>query len=102
MLENKQKFHIYTTVLRFLAFKITRNLQRIYLDIDVNTNELLLTAYYLEQPSELELELLDDIETNSDAHIPDYSVTSVIRLTKDMVADERHEYTIFAMFDEKL
>ena len=70
MTEEQKKFDLYLIVLRFLVFKITNNLNRIYLEIDLKKNKMLLTAFYFAPPSELELELLDDIVTNSNAHIP--------------------------------
>lgn len=98
----EKKFGYYLTVLRFLNFKITENLRRIYLDFDLNENKMLLTIFYRTYPSELELELLDDIETNSKAHIPDFFIESNIKLFQEIDNDEykKHEFTVFAFYYE--
>jgi hypothetical protein len=58
-----------------------------------------LTAFYQDNPSELELELFDDIATNSKAHIPDYSVDKKYKLIKDLAAYEKHDFIVFAFND---
>ena len=99
MTADQQKFGLYLTVLRFLAYKVTNNLQQIYLDIDLPAHKMLLTAYYLNDPSELELELLDDLETDSNAHIPDMFVEkSVVKLVENYKEGEKHDFTVFAVF----
>jgi hypothetical protein len=96
----EKKFEIYLIVLRFLPFKITKNLQKIYVDISLVSGTVLLTAYYKDQPSELDIELLDDIETNSSAHIPDLSVDSIIKLVSEYKKNEFHDFTAFAVYEE--
>lgn len=100
MIEEQKKFGLYSIVLRFLVFKITNNLKRIYMDVSLESNKILLTAYYSNQPSELELELLDDIVTNSNAHIPDLFIESQVKLTKEYSKSEQHDFIIFAVNDE--
>lgn len=95
-----KKFELYSTVLRFLAYKVTPNLRKIFLDIYIEEDKVLLTAVYEKPPSELELELLDDIETNSDAHMPDFFVDSTYRLVKDSHNNVKHEFTVFAVYEE--
>jgi hypothetical protein len=100
----EKKFSLYLTVLRFLSFKITENLRRIYLDIDYDADKILLTAFYRISPSELELELLDDIVTDSNAHIPDLFVYSCVKLTAELDDNEyrMHDFTVFAFYYESL
>ena len=88
MREEQKKFELYTAVLRYLVSKITDNLKRIYMDVDLKGNRVLLTAYYLNTPSELELELLNDIVTNSNAHIPDFFIEAFAKSTKDFKRNE--------------
>lgn len=97
MNEAQKKFDLYLTVLRFLVFKVTSNLKRIYMDVSLNSNEILLTAYYLNPPSELEMELLDDIVTNSSAHIPDLNVVSHVKLIEGHKDNEMHDFVVFAV-----
>jgi len=99
MTNEQKKFDLYLTVLRFLGFKITDNLRRIYLDIDLKSNNILLTAFYLNDPSELELELLDDIITNSNAHIPNLVVESKIKLIDNLKKNEIHDFIVFAVYE---
>lgn len=54
------------------------------MDVDFSTNKILLTAYFSSKPSELDLELLYDIETNSDEHIPDLYVDSKVKLISEL------------------
>lgn len=98
----EKKFGLYLTVLRFLSFKITENLRRIYLDIDFEADKMLLTAFYRNPPSELELELLDDIVTNSDAHIPDIFVYSCAKLIDELHDNENrmHDFVVFSFYYE--
>lgn len=95
--DNAIKFNLYLIVLRFLAFKITANLRRIYLDILLETNQMTLTAFYKNHLTELDLELLDDIVTNSNAHIPDFFVKSQFYLMEDSKNSEVHDFIIFAV-----
>lgn len=83
-----------------MSYKVTNNLKRIYMDINFESNKILLIAYYLDNPSELELELLDDIVTNSNAHIPELFIESQVKLAKDYTPQEEHDFTIFAVYDE--
>jgi hypothetical protein len=98
----EKKFSLYLTVLRFLSFKITENLRRIYLDIDSDSDKILLTAFYRIRPSELELELLDDIVTNSNAHIPDLFVYSRVKLMDELDDNENrmHDFVVFSFYYE--
>lgn len=100
MSEDEKKFELYRTVLRFLVFKITGNLYRIYLDINFIEKRLLITAFYFDVPSDLELELLDDIVTNSKAHIPDFFVESKTELISNHKNEERHDFIIFAVYED--
>jgi peptidyl-tRNA hydrolase len=100
MTEEQKRFGLYQVVLRFLVFKITDNLKRIYMDIDLKSNKIQLTAYYLNNPTELELELLDDVVTNSNAHIPDLFIKSQVKLTKEHRKNEQHDFIVFAVYDE--
>jgi hypothetical protein len=97
---DQEKFSLYLTALRFLPFKITENLKRIYLDFDMKNQRMILTAFYDHELSELEEELLDDIATNTGAHIPDYSVDYKIKLTREHNADEKHEFVVFSVYEE--
>lgn len=94
------KFDLYRTVLRFLAFKITDNLKRIYLDFDLDNHLMTLTAIYENEPSEYELELFDDIVTNSHAHIPYVYLEKEYKLRSDIQRGEKHEFVIFATHDQ--
>ncbi|MDR6942085.1 hypothetical protein [Mucilaginibacter pocheonensis] len=100
MTNEEKKFDLYLTVLRFLAFSITPNLRRIYLDIDLDLHKMYLTAYYSKTPSELELELLDDIETNSQAHIPDFLVYTEVKVGYDYNENVKHDFVVFAVYEE--
>lgn len=95
----ENKFNLYLTVLRFLPFKITINLKRLYLDFDTNNIRMLITAFYEDNPSELELELLDDIVTNSNAHIPNYFIGQKHRLIKEYDFNEKHDFLLFAFYE---
>ncbi len=94
------KFELYRTVLRFLAYKVTPNLRKIFLDVYMKERKVFLTAIYEQTPSDLELELLDDIETNSDAHMPDFFVDSTYKLSKDYHIGESHEFIVFAVYED--
>lgn len=94
----EKKFSLYSIVLRHLVFKVTPNLQRIYLDIDLELNIMLLTAYYLSPPTELELELLDDIATNTNAPIPDFLVDYKVQLMSNYLENEKHDFVVFAVY----
>jgi hypothetical protein len=98
----EKKFSLYLTVLRFLTYKVTENLKRIYLDFDINSQTMLLTAFYQNYPSELELELLDDIVTNSDAHIPDFFIKSLVKLITEINENENreHDFVVFSVYHE--
>jgi hypothetical protein len=87
-------------VYRYLAKKVTENLRMIYLDIDFEEHRMLLTAFYQTEPTDIELELFDDIVTDSNAPIPDYFIDKCVKLTKEHNEDENHDYLIFAFFDE--
>lgn len=98
----EKKFDLYLTVLRFLSFKVTENLKRIYLDFDMDSHKMLLTAFYQIYPSELELELLDDIVTNSAAHIPDFFIESDVKQVKELDDNEnkKHAFVVFSVYYE--
>lgn len=100
MEKEQKKFELYLTVLRFLAHKITYSLKRIYMDVDLKSNKILLTAYYSDYPSELELELLDDIVTNSNAHIPKLFIESKVKMYKDYNKNEQHDFIIFVVYED--
>jgi hypothetical protein len=99
MSENNRKFEIYLTILRFLVYKVTGNLKRIYLDIDLSSNQVFLHAYYLENPSQLELELFDDVCTNSKAHLPDLEVVGLTKLVSEFNG-QSHDFVVFSVYEE--
>jgi hypothetical protein len=94
------KFKIYQIVNRFLVYKVTCNLKRIYLDVDIESARSTLTAYYEKQPSELEIELLDDIVTDSNAHLPDHFIDYNYKLLASLTDNEKHDFTVFAFYFE--
>jgi len=96
----EKKDSLFNIVLRYLPYKITENLKRIYLDINMDLNRMMLTAYYEKEPSELEKELLDDIATNSNAPIPDFFVNYHIKLVKEHNKNEKHDFVVFSVFEE--
>lgn len=96
---NERKFQVYLTVLRFLVFKVTDNLKRIYLDIDFENKKIILTAYYLGSPSELEIELFDDICTDSESHLPDVFVDGKTKLIEEY-NNENHDFVIFSVYED--
>jgi len=100
MTAEEKQFNLYLTVLRFVQFKITRNIERIYLDFDLKSERMLLTAFFNLPPSELELELFDDIVTNSNAHIPDFFVDYKIISASELHEGEnrKHDFIIFAFY----
>lgn len=97
--EHLRKFELYSIVVRYLTYKITENLRKIYLDIDFESQRMLLTAYYIQSPSAIELDLFDDIVTNSNAPIPDLYVDADIKLMEDYNEDEKHDFLVFAFFE---
>lgn len=99
MTPQQKSFEIYSTFLRFIVYKVTPNVQGIYLDIDHTTRECTLTGVFNETPTEIEKELFDDIETNSQAHIPDYTVNSTLKLKSTSTQKQLHEFTVFAWYD---
>ncbi len=100
MTVNEKKFSLYLIALRFLGFKITPNIERIYLNIDMNSNNIMLIAFYHNSPSELEMELLDDIVTNTNAHIPDFFVEASVKLMVDFDNTIKYDFNVFAMYAE--
>lgn len=60
---------------------------------------MVLTAVYKVSPTELELELLDDIVTNSNAPISDFFVVANVKLMEDFKDKEQHDFVVFAFFD---
>lgn len=86
--------------MRFLAYKITPNIRRIYMDVYDTDSRVVLSFVCDIPPSELELELIDDIETNSSAHMPDYAVFSEIFIRPDYDFFTRHDFVIFAFNDD--
>jgi hypothetical protein len=95
----QKSFELYNTVLRFIVYKVTPNLRRIYLDIDHTSGECTLTGVFTEPPTEIERELFDDIETNSQAHMPDYTVSSTLKLDSSSDQEPQHEFTVFAWYE---
>jgi len=100
-MDNTEKFALYTTVLRFLVHKVSPNLWRIYMDIYPADQGIELTAFYREPPDELELELLDDIVTNSKAHIPHLYVKGLSKLKETYVSSEKHDFIVFAVHERE-
>ena len=99
-MNKEKKFEIYLTVLRFIVYKVTENLKQIYLDIDLGNKEVNITAYYKKNPSMLELELLDDICTNSKAHIPDFIVNYEYKLAVKHNIFDKHDFIVFSVYEE--
>ncbi|NOX48169.1 MAG: hypothetical protein GXO89_14445 [Chlorobi bacterium] len=99
MNKSEQKFQVYLTVLRFIVFKVTANLKRVYLDIDLENKKVILTAFYLVTPTELEIELFDDIRTNSEAHLPDLFVNGKTKLIEEY-NNEDHEFVVFSVYED--
>jgi hypothetical protein len=100
MTESKQKFEVYTTVLRFIAFNVTSNLRKVFLDVDLADGEALLTALFAREPAELDLELFDDISANSKAHLPHMAVRKTYRVVGPGVntthENAEHDFIVFA------
>lgn len=101
MTKDEKKFELYSIVLRFLSFKITNNLKKIYFDYDEINNNVILTAFYEKEPSGIELELLDDIVTDSKAHMPDDVVDGVYKLMREHDENEykKHDFIVFSVYD---
>ena len=95
----QKSFELYSTVLRFIVYKVTPNLRRIYLDIDHISRECTLTGVFTKPPTDIEKELFDDIETNSKAHMPDYSVKSTLKTDSSGDEGRQHEFTVFAWYE---
>lgn len=99
----EKKYEIYLKVLSCISGYITHNLKRLYLDIDIIKEEALITAYYNKIPNELELELLDDIETNSISKIENIIFNqSIWFLSQEIRADEYkyHDFLLFSFYEE--
>ncbi len=99
-MNSEEKFSLYLTVLRFLVFKVTDNLVRIYMHIDAINNKIFLTAFYRKILSSIDIDLLDDIVTNSQAHIPKFNVYSSYKLLKEYKKDEIHDFVVFATAED--
>lgn len=97
---DERKFGLYLTILRFLTFKVTDNLKRIYLDFEIDPNNMILTAFYEVNPSELELRLLDEIVIKASSHIQDYSIENKSKLMQELSTDEKHDFTVFAVYSQ--
>ncbi|WP_342644704.1 hypothetical protein [Mucilaginibacter sp. CSA2-8R] len=95
----ERKYDLSTQVYRQLVKNITENMRFLYLDIDMEEHDMMLTAYFATEPTEVELELLDDIATNSSAPLPDFSVSYNYKLTSEHQENEKHDYLIFAYYD---
>lgn len=67
----EKKYEVYLNAICFVAGYITKNLSRLYLDINLDKKTAQITAFYNTLPTDLDLELLDDIETNSISRSPD-------------------------------
>jgi hypothetical protein len=100
MTDSEKKFQLYLTILRFLPFKITANFRRIYVDINLASSRVALTAYFNDYPSELDLELFDDIVTDSNAHLPDFFVEKNIQISKSSALLAKHEFLAFAVYEQ--
>jgi hypothetical protein len=48
----------------------------------------------------LESELLDDIVTDRNAHIPNLIVEARYKLTKDFIKGEKHDFVVFSVYEE--
>lgn len=58
----------------------------------------MITAYYQNTQTELEAELLDDIVTNSQAHIPDLYVDCRVAMIEDYTNNKKHDFLLFAFY----
>jgi hypothetical protein len=99
---NKIKYDVYLNVICFIARYVTPNLKRLYLDVNVEKELAQITAFYVNKPTELELELLDDIETNSISRSPNIIFEqSKWLLVKDLNEDEykRHDFLLFSFYE---
>lgn len=96
--EENIKFELYLTMLRFIPYSITENVRRIYADIDLKNNDIMITAYYQNKQTELEAELLDDIVTNSQAHIPDLVVDCKVSMIDSFDDTVKHDFLLFAFY----
>ena len=101
MTDSEKKFQLYLTILRFLPFKITKNFRRIYVDINLESHVILLTAYFYDIPSDLDVELFDDIVTDSNAHTPDFYVRENIQISNSPDFVAKHEFVAFAVHDRQ-
>jgi hypothetical protein len=100
--ENKIKYDVYLNVICFVARYITPNLKRLYLDVNRKNELAQITAFYSKKPTELELELLDDIETNSISRSPNIIFEqSNWKLISDLKEDEnkRHDFLLFSFYE---
>ncbi|MET0461965.1 MAG: hypothetical protein ABW007_02385 [Chitinophagaceae bacterium] len=98
--QEEKKFFLYLTVLRFLPFKVTNNLRKIFLDFDMQHKRMLLSAVYETHPSEKERELFDDIVTDSNAHVSDFFIESNFVVVDENVKDRRvHDFIVFAFYE---
>lgn len=100
--QNEIKHAIYLNVVCFIANYVTYNLKRLYLDVDLVNEVAKLTAYYENEPTELELELLDDIETNSISRSPNILFDkSSWYLTINLKDDEyrHHDFLLFSFYE---
>lgn len=93
------EFQIYTTILRFLPFKITSNLVRIYLNIELDKNKVILTSFYHSSPTELEIELFDDICTNSKAHLPNLIVEGKVKTVDEFNDNDKYDFVVFSIYE---
>ena len=93
-------FNIYLMSLRFITYKVTENLRKLGIDIDDKEKKVILTAYYNEKPSDLESELLNDIETNIEAHLPHHFVISQAKFGLDDLKNVKHKFILFSFYEE--
>jgi hypothetical protein len=96
----QKSFELYLTVIRFIAYKVTPNVRRIYLDVNHTEKECIITGLFNEPPSDLEKELFGDIVTNSIAHIPDYSVIDQIQTITTYDNAMKHDFTVYAVYED--
>jgi len=66
----------------------------------MDSNRMMLTAFYEKEPSELEKELLDDIATDSNAPIPDFFIDYQIKLMKEYDKNQKYDFVIFSVYEE--
>ncbi|MDY3315910.1 hypothetical protein PG630_01110 [Riemerella anatipestifer] len=101
--EKEKKYEVYLNAVCFVAGYVTKNLRRLYLDVDLIGKSAQIIAFYDTLPTDIDLELLDDIETNSISRSPDIIFNqSKWFLFKQIRKDEYkyHDFLLFSFYEE--